>query len=379
MGVDEASLSSRTQDFTGDAQERLGTVEELVSRLRDLNTEAPNMALAIFYPGLRLESRSLEDACVELRSRVLSTTADQKLQWVVEVDPRPDNRFMGYASPYIRGANPEIDTGILFTFSALLTGLNVFRLTALWRAHEFAEAFCDAFSKRRMLTAAACARSLLEGVATFAGTTQKALTSWDNLKASGRPSSLKQVGEFYDEFRGYLHVAQHASRIDGLEKHAPRATNVMTHVEKVAKVGGDKIKASYHWLSDAVHGSFGSNIVYHVSLQKRGGGSVVTEDYARDPEHLVDADASSLSNIIPEQALDATIFSAQLVISELELVRWLIHDIGLTTGLAFRSTPNYPCHTPLPERNASCPCGSGRKFKKCVHTWGESGRPPHLM
>lgn len=30
---------------------------------------------------------------------------------------------------------------------------------------------------------------------------------------------------------------------------------------------------------------------------------------------------------------------------------------------------------PKPERNATCPCGSGRKFKRCVHRWGEAGIP----
>ncbi len=97
VGVNEASISGTTHD-TQSAQERdpLAIVKKLVNRLVELDREAPKTALEISYPGLPLEAQSLEDAYAELKRRVISTTADQKLQWVLDVDPRPDGRFIGY-------------------------------------------------------------------------------------------------------------------------------------------------------------------------------------------------------------------------------------------------------------------------------------------
>ncbi|MEU9979968.1 SEC-C metal-binding domain-containing protein [Streptomyces sp. NPDC050856] len=35
-----------------------------------------------------------------------------------------------------------------------------------------------------------------------------------------------------------------------------------------------------------------------------------------------------------------------------------------------------PARPPGPGAHAPCPCGSGRKFKRCVHRWGRPGRMP---
>lgn len=374
-GIESAATRSRSDSSWA---ERVAKVRQFVEQLSDAKQqEEREPAVIIYYPALPLISASPDEMAEELKGRVLATAEDRKLRWMLQLDPRPDNQFVGYGTPYITAAKSETDMGLLVTSSSMLAGVHVYRLTTLWRAHEYADAFSDAFALGRILTAAACARSLLEGAAAFADSARKIIESWNEFKSSGRPTDIKRVGAFYDEFRNHLHVAQNASRIDGLQQHAPKATNVMTLIDKIAKIGGDHIKGTYHWLSDAVHGSFGSTIVYHVALETFGGGAVLVDHYACDPQT---ADAikrgPSLADIIPDEALKAVNFAGELITADLQRMRWLIHDIGLTTEVVFRSTSLYPYHVSAPERNAPCPCGSGKKFKKCVHRWGESGFPP---
>jgi SEC-C motif len=77
----------------------------------------------------------------------------------------------------------------------------------------------------------------------------------------------------------------------------------------------------------------------------------------------------------PSVAL-ATVRSATLALEELAGAwpRFVsIDDFGLTTGVGYSSRLDYWRRHDKPQRNALCPCGSGRKFKNCIHDWGRPG------
>lgn len=60
---------------------------------------------------------------------------------------------------------------------------------------------------------------------------------------------------------------------------------------------------------------------------------------------------------------------------DLARARWVVVDLGLTADLASSIELQATLAYKRPERNEQCPCGSGRKFKRCVHRWGQSGTP----
>ena len=64
------------------------------------------------------------------------------------------------------------------------------------------------------------------------------------------------------------------------------------------------------------------------------------------------------------------------MLEDLGVLRWLFNDLGITSKVAFQTDLKYFGRFPKPGVNDLCPCGSGKKFKKCVHRWGPSGMPP---
>ncbi|MET9833698.1 SEC-C metal-binding domain-containing protein [Streptomyces sp. NPDC006385] len=51
-------------------------------------------------------------------------------------------------------------------------------------------------------------------------------------------------------------------------------------------------------------------------------------------------------------------------------------DIGLTAEVQGLNRLCCAGGGQPPQRNAPCPCGTGRKYKRCVHRWGQPGTPP---
>src|SRR5437870_5348525 len=51
----------------------------------------------------------------------------------------------------------------------------------------------------------------------------------------------------------------------------------------------------------------------------------------------------------------------------------IIDDIGLTTRAPLVAREVYWRNITQSARNDPCPCRSGRKGKRCIHEWGDSG------
>ncbi|MET8925238.1 SEC-C metal-binding domain-containing protein [Streptomyces sp. NPDC004623] len=52
-------------------------------------------------------------------------------------------------------------------------------------------------------------------------------------------------------------------------------------------------------------------------------------------------------------------------------------DIGLTAELHGLNRLSYAGGSDRsPQRSDTWPCGSGRKYKRCVHRWGQPSTPP---
>nr|WP_237558089.1 SEC-C metal-binding domain-containing protein [Streptomyces sp. SID5470] len=52
-------------------------------------------------------------------------------------------------------------------------------------------------------------------------------------------------------------------------------------------------------------------------------------------------------------------------------------DLGLTAEIHGLNRLSYAGDSDQPpQRSDACPCGSGRKYKRCVHRWGQPSTPP---
>jgi hypothetical protein len=113
------------------------------------------------------------------------------------------------------------------------------------------------------MSAAALARSLLEGAMAFTWEAAKMESIWTEMKATGPPRVGEEIS-FREPLDAALESAQIGSRLAGA--HVERS-NVLTLVDKgirAANLEKATVKELYTWLSDAVHPSFGFQAAYVV-------------------------------------------------------------------------------------------------------------------
>jgi hypothetical protein len=134
---------------------------------------------------------------------------------------------------------------------------------------------------------------------------------------------------------------------------------------------------TYEWLCDAVHPSYGSATAYRALGLGDNGRTHVLDRYERRPLDILVATPQGmrLQPTIAQKAAEAATFASDLLYQDLGRARWVVEDIGLTVDVKSSIRLQATLAHTRPERNQACPCGSGRKFKKCVHRWGESGVP----
>lgn len=361
-------------------EDRVRRMTEGTQKLVDKAEAAPRCTDSFVHLTIPLSAKDPDAADRELGE--LLARSDPNADWSYFTLRDADGRGFARASPFLRQTAQPGSTEwlITFTFSDLYVRLGAWWLTQLWRGAELATGARDGLEQWHVLVVAACGRSLLEGAAYLDAEVSKLIEMWDAFKRSGVPTA-DTLDDFARELNERVTTLQYASRVGQGTEQPPQvpSTNVMTYLDKLAKRATDfDVIETYQWLCDAVHPSFGSSTTYCVVRLRDSARSHLLERHARHPLDDRASNPQAFTPTVAQRAADAIILATDLLDQDLVRVRWVLDDVGLTTQIA-DSLPlkllDFPLAHQHPERNSACPCGSGRKFKHCVHRWGQPGIP----
>lgn len=356
---------------------------------------APNRSNSVLYLSIGLEARNLAGANDALFTKLehADPTVDE---WATTVWTRDtDGTFLGKASPFFRhnaawGSNDWLSA---FVLSEVHMRLVAWWLTQVWRDAELAEGARHGLERWNLLIAASCARSLLEGAARLSADIPNVVELWDRLKSAGQPT-VETANAFVNELGKSVFTLHYSTRLfekrpRKTERKAAsknkedsvqiaKSTNASTYVENwAATVDAPDVWALYVWLCDAVHPSLGSATTYCVYGLKHRSNAYRLELFERQPLPSIGADEYAAQPKVAQATAAAVAVAAEELMRDLRRVRWVIDDIALTAQLLPPAGDlEVPFIYPPPGRNSQCPCGSGRKFKRCVHRWGTPGQPP---
>jgi hypothetical protein len=370
----------KADEFDPEARAALGSdrvkrLDEALTALAREVASAPDRASWFVHLPIPLKSSDAVSASAEITKHV--ERYDPGGSWFMTTGVHDDGKRFALASDKFALpssiAPKDVASFLLFDLHARLIS---FGLSHLWRAADFAGSAYASLAAWEILPAAASARALLEGVAAFAVEGHQLGQQWNEFKKSGDPS-VDSAEAFRKEFGNRLVQAQFGTRV-GERSGAPgrlRRTNVLTLVEKFAKLAGDDLWDSYEWLCDAVHPSFGSQTVFVATQGRHPTGAIFAADIARR-SYSLPTQIPKIDPTVARAAIDATALAVQHLLPAWRLNRWLASDLGMTTGASFRYAQPTIGSLDRPKRNDRCPCGSGRKYKACVHDWGMPAEEP---
>jgi hypothetical protein len=303
---------------------------------------------------------------VEFARRI--SAAEPHVRWNVVFGSLDDGRTQALISDLMPLSDSHPEQFALFD---LHPRMSAWRLTALWRAHELAESLLESLIARRPMSAAAAARALAEGIAAFVVESEAISACWAKFKEEGRPD-VESATTFRQEMNALLFQAQFGTRVGGLAKthDALRRTNILSLLRRFGRrlPNPDEFGEWYAWLCDAVHPSFGFQAGYTTQRGMHEAGIQMITEVRRDP--FATEEALLIESTIALAAVDIANAVFAEGVPQFERFRWIVDDFGLTTEVAFVSRFDYHGVHRRPRRNDLCVCGSGRKFKSCLHNWG---------
>ncbi len=355
---------------------RVAHIEERLAAIRACVDSAPDRTSWVKHLPIPLEGSDPEMAHDELVARLRRSGPD----WFYVTGVRPNGSRFGYASDLFRPQQPHppADVGQFLLFD-IHSSLGGWCLSHLWRAADLADTTCVCLAEWLVLPAAACARALVEGVAAFVIEGEQLLAEWSAFKQRGVPE-LAAIVAFRERFHMKLLQAQFGSRLGehaGTRPPRFKRTNVMTLLAKFAKrVGGD-VLTSYEWLCDAVHPSFGFQTAYVATQGVHEADATMAADLARRTDRAR-THAPKIEPTVAWAVADVFTMSVDALLAEAPRLRWLIDDLGLTTGVAFSALELSVGRAPKTSEIANCPCGSELRFGVCRHAWGDRAEPPSV-
>ncbi|MEX3647619.1 YecA family protein [Mycolicibacterium porcinum] len=355
---------------------RLDRLNENTERIVQLADSVPAFTESLTHLLLPLKTTGAAAQAKEIEHLI---NPDPRDEWSYITFGSPDGRKFAKGSPFMHrmGSLGSNEWFITFTLSEQFMRLGAWWFTQVWRAAELASAARGALNDWSVLTAAACARSLLEGAAYLADELPALIGLWDGFKRQGDPS-IESLNTFVQELNTHITTLQYASRI-GQSKKQPglvQSKNVMTYMRKLDKrETTSDVMDIYEWLCDAVHPSFGSASTYIAASLRDNARTHVFERYERHPLETLVTMSRGLHPRVAQKAADAIIMATRILSEDLVRARWVVEDLCLTADVAKALKLKATLAHSRPGRNATCPCGSGRKFKRCVHRWGEVGIP----
>ena len=225
---------------------RVRSIEERLSAIRAFAAGVPAQTSWIKHLPIPLAGSDPIRANEELVDRLRQSGPS----WCFIMGVRDDGGRFAYASDVFRPQLPHAAAMAQFLLFDIHSSLGGWWLSHLWRAAEFAETMYASLAEWRILSGAACARALLEGVAAFVIEGEQLLMEWSAFKERGVPT-LASVSAFRDSFNAKLLQAQFGSRLGERAVKLPaslKRTNVLTLLEKFSKRMGCDVMGPYEWL-----------------------------------------------------------------------------------------------------------------------------------
>lgn len=281
----------------------------------------------------------------------------------------------GYAMP-VAGLQPN--DAFAFPFVEIHTVLVAWWLTAAWRARQLTRVALAHADSGDDIAAAACVRSLVETAAAFWDDGRKVVTAWTNIKGAGRPSSDPDAFKRRLEMMKVLNEITWGGKFDERAPELKRLwgrverSNVLGHVEKLAKATVGDLQADYQWLCNTVHPSIGNTFAFSAPpFMHETGTHFITWFAGRPMQVERDGNVHAETTVQTATARAADLANRILRIT-LDSALRTIDDIGLTTGAPSVAREPYWRNVTAASSNLLCPCRSGRKVKRCRHEWGDS-------
>jgi hypothetical protein len=152
---------------------------------------------------------------------------------------RPDGRTSAYATTLV-GPGAHAQQIIHLQLFDLHSRMSAWALTSLWRADELSKGAWANLATWRIVSAAALARSLLEGALAFVAEAAEMASAWSEMKVSGPPEVFK-AHELRKTLGDLLLQAQFGSRIGEPPLRRPL---IMKLITAAAKEQGLDLEAS---------------------------------------------------------------------------------------------------------------------------------------
>lgn len=286
----------------------------------------------------------------------------------------PDGKRFGFASDIFQGhIPPRGDDFVHFLLLDIHSAIGGFWLSHCWRTADLALGTREALVDGNIISAAACSRALLEGVAAFVVEGDGLIRDWSAFKGNGVPN-VQDVVRFRQQFLPRLLQAIMGTRISELAfPNALKRTSVLTFLGKFARQIGNDVLSNYEWLCDAVHPSFGFGTTYTAARGLHKSGATLATDLRRRPD-IAGTPAAVIEPTVAFAVADATVVSIDAFLAQAPRVLGFMHDFRLTSGLP-EIIPSIQL-PPATDDKAACPCGSGLGFSKCTHEWGAAAASP---
>lgn len=262
---------------------------------------------------------------------------------------------------------------LLFPYVEVHTRAVAWWLTYVWRTNELRAAAVEQYRDKRMIAAAACARSLVETAAQFWVDTRKLAELWAVAKASTPPRAERRELPGCNALVRWLNEVQFGGKFDdrAATSLAVKRASVQTAIDKLAKVTAGDLQTDYQWLCNAVHPSIGNTFVYSAPPLIDEAGTHHLLSFCGRPLVIASAKGMEAETTIEDAISRSVILSLDLLASVLDEALRIIDDIGMTTGAPALSSVPYWRALSEPARNDRCPCRSGKKTKNCAHGWGK--------
>lgn len=237
-------------------------------------------------------------------------------------------------------------------------------LTTIWRAEQLKEAVISSLNEHALIAGACAARALFETVCAFYVESDSLISDINCGKRNGIYNATDAT-EFRESLvPKVLKIALGTRQKVILENHENFVrTNIMTLIGKALKcLHVPEHMNYYEKLCDAVHPSFESFSVFCVELGNWEEGSQLHWDMNRH-------------SLRPKEIIDTigltTTWSLEQLLNDFKSFYSTCIDLCLSARipwLEFEYQVTYFGLCPRPELYSLCPCGSGKKWKFCIHS-----------
>ena len=347
------------------SQEWLDAETELFAFLNGVGATEAAIGLMVLIRPIPTGSR--RDFDEWLRPQV-----QHDLPWMTAIQGDRDGEQKGYALPV---TDRSVDD-LTFLFVPIHSLLVTWWLIATWRTRQLAEAASSHAASGRAVAAAACVRPLVETAAAVWSDGQAVARAWSELKATGLPMNDPDADGRRVAILSGLAEALYGSKFDG---HAPELkrtwgiyerTNVLTQVERLAKLAPIDLQGDYEWLCNTVHPSLGNSLVFATQAVMHASGTHTMQVFSAAPWRMEPLPGAVRETLIEDALAEAASWSLRALRRMFDHTLRIVDDVALTTDCPSACREPYWRKLVRPAPYDPCPCRSGKKGKWCQHRWG---------